>query len=258
MKRQIVFFLAVLALLTVSCTSPEEQLRGLDEWDLVWISDSTGFGAYDVYAEMVAEDNGIPVNVHRYAIGALSAGRVLDALRGQEPNHLRLKQLPDVIADAEVVVFYANPIDSVSEEHPGDWMCVGYTGNYVNECDPETFDLYRAHLDAIYEEILALRGNQPIIIRAYDSYNFPDKWEADGVSAECGECWGNYIQTIHDAAAAHGVPVAHVYDAFTGPNHDMDPRDQDLIGTDGEHTNKAGATLIATLVRDLGYEISSP
>ncbi len=243
---------------TASASTPEEQLRALDEWDLVWISDSTGYGADFLYSNMVSEDVGIPVNLHKFAIGGLSAGSVLSGLRGEETEDYRLQELPEAIADAELVVFYANPTDSDSQTIPGDWMCVEKRGNYVNECALESFDVYRQHLDAIYEEILALRGDQPFIIRAYDSYNFPGKWAEDGVGAECGECWANYTQVIHDAAAAHGVPIAHVYDTFTGPNHDMDPRDQDLIGTDGVHTNKAGATLIATLVRDLGYEISSP
>ncbi len=242
---------------TASPPTPEEQLSALDEWDLVWISDSTGWGAADIYGQFIAEDMGVNVIVHDFAKPVLSAGEVLGGLRRERLASYKVARLADAVAEAEIVVFYANPIHSMSDEYPDDSNCM--LGNlYVNSCPPVAFDLYRQHLGEIYDQILELRGDQPMIIHAYDSYQFPRRWAEDDVLEECQACWGVYTQAIHDAAAAHGIPIAHVYDAFTGPDHEIDPRDTGLIGGDGQHTTEAGAELIASLVRDLGYEVTSP
>lgn len=243
--------------LIVACAAPSEDIFAYEEWDLVWISDSTGFGAAEVYAEYIQEDLGLTVNIHNYTVHGLSAGTALKALRGEEGIQYTLQELPEVIPEAEVVVFYANPIRSKSDKHPFDWDC---TSNrpYVNKCAPETFEVYREHLDTVYREIFALRGRKPILIRAYEPYNIPAHWDEHGVLDECLQCWANYTQVIHDAADAHGIPVANVYDAFTGAQHDSDPRNTGLIGSDGQHTTPEGARLIADLLRELGYDVTQP
>jgi len=199
---------------------PTEQVA---EWDLVFISDSSGRGVGERYAAYIESDLDVTVALHDLAIDSLSARSVLNALRDPEGNayNLRLKQLgvTDLISEAEVVVFYANPVASTSETHPGDWDCVSFNP-YVVDCSPETFDVYRADLDASYEEIFTLRGNSPTIVRAFDAYNpLYSVWSEHGVYGECMRCWENYNETIHQAAAAHSVPVARLWDTFNGPNH---------------------------------------
>jgi len=229
------------------------------EWGLVFISDSSGWGVAERYAAHIESDLGVTVTLHDLATGSLSARSVLRALRSEGTGYnLLLRELPNLISEAEVVVFYANPVASISETNPGDWDCVSLSP-YVVDCSPETFDAYRADLDAIYEEIFALRGDSPIIIRAFDAYNpLCSVWHEHGVYDECMRCWENYNETIHQAAAAHNVPVAHVYDAFNGPNHDEDPRDKGYIGSDGMHTSATGRDVIADLLRELGYEPLGP
>lgn len=230
------------------------------EWDLFFISDSSGFGAGELYAEYIERDLGVTVRLHDLALGNLSAGRVLRALGGETEYHAVLQKLSTLVreADVAVVVFYANPLDSISETHPGDWNCVT-PPYYVDDCSPETFEQYRADLDAIYEEILTLRSDAPIIIRAFDAYNpIYSLYRESGVYDECVRCWENYNEAIHQAAAARNVPIAHVYDAFNGPNHDEDPRDKGYIGPDGEHTSETGRKTIADLLWELGYEPLSP
>ena len=237
-------------------TAPTEEVA---EWDLVFISDSSGRGVGKRYAVHIENDLGVKVTLHNLAINTLSAGRVLAALRGEGDRDPSLSELPNLIPEAQVVVFYANPIHSISETNPGDWNCVSSSRPYVVDCSPETFDAYRADLDAIYEQIFALRDDSPIIIRCFDAYNpLYSAWREHGVFNDCLHCWENYNETIHQAAAAHNVPVAHVYDAFNGPNHDEDPRDKGYIGSDGMHTNETGRDIIADLLRKLGYEYSVP
>jgi len=171
---------------------------------------------------------------------------------------MKLQPLRDLIREAEVVVFFANPLDSVSETHPFDWDCF-YSCDKPVDCSPETFETYKAHLDAIYGEILALRNGSPTIIRALDSYILRySQWVKCGIAEECTVCWENFTATVHQAAADHNIPVAHVYDAFNGPNHDEDPREKGYIGPGGEHTSEAGQKIIADLLRELGYEPVAP
>jgi len=63
-----------------------EMLDELAEWDLVCISDSTGWGIGERYAENIRRDIGKSVRVRDYATGSLSAIRVLNALRTEAGN----------------------------------------------------------------------------------------------------------------------------------------------------------------------------
>ena len=65
-------------------------------------------------------------------------------------------------------------------------------------------------------------------------------------------------EIIHQAAEAHGVPVAEVYWAFNGSNYDEDPNDKGWIGTDKVHTSKAGQQAIVDQLHELGYEPITP
>lgn len=248
----LLWLLVMVSLLGAACTSAPDNLADYPEWDLVFISDSSGWHVGEIYAKYIEEETGIPVNLHDASVGGLSAGQVLAALQGEHVANANLNQLSELIPEAEVVVFFANPEDSVSDTHPGDWNCT--TGSlYVNDCSRETFDAYAADLDAIYEEVFALRGDAPIIVRAFDIYNFPGRWEEYGVSESCPICWETFLQVVHERAEAHNVPVAHVYDAFTGPDHLEDPREQGYTLDDGIHLNEAGRAVTAGLLRDLGY-----
>ncbi len=243
---------------TPTTTPTAMPSEGKAEWDMVFFSDSSGWGVADRYAAHIAKDLGVTVKVYDLSGPSLSAGTVLAALRGEESRYLTSTGVPDLIREAEVVVFYANPEESVSESNPGDWNCVSLKP-YVNDCSPETFDTSGADLVAIYGEILALRGASSIIIRAFDAYNpLYSVFREHGVYDECVRCWKNYNESIHQAAAVHNVLVAHVYDAFNGSNHDEDPREKGYIGDDGIHTTGTGRDVIAELLRELGYEPTVP
>jgi lysophospholipase L1-like esterase len=157
-----------------------------------------------------------------------------------------------------VVVVFGNPLASRSETHRGDWDLVG-SKPHARDCPRETFDAFRTDLESIYEEILALRGDSPVLIRAFDAYNpLYSVYREQGVYDECVQCFEYHNDAIQRAAEAYGVPVARVYDAFNGINHDEDPREKGYIGEDGVHTTPSGREVIAGLLRDLGYEPTVP
>ena len=241
--------------ITPTGTAVEEKAK----WELVFFSDSSGWGVADLYAAHLEEDLDVTVEVHDLEASSLSIGSVLAALRGESSRYPASVDVAGLVREAEVVVVYGNPSKSRSESHPWDWNCSSSGAPYARVCAPETFDTYRAHLEAIYEEILRLRGGAPVLIRAFDAYNpLYSVFREQGVYDECVGCWENYNQAIHQAAAAHNVPVARVFDAFNGPNHDEDPRDKGYIGGDGIHTTAAGRQVIAELLRNVGYEPTLP
>ena len=247
-------FIVLACVLMLSACSPRPSLLEMEEWDLVWISDSSGWDVAEVYAAMVEADTGVKVNVHDNWIGGLSAGDVYGALKGEPTPSLKLEKLAGLIQEAEIVVFYANPEESRGEGNPADWNCIDGLNAYVNHCDMETFNTYIQHLEGIYQIIFELRDGQPTIVRAYDAYNpLITQFQEYGAYEECKTCWANYNAAIHQAAASYNVPVAAVAEAWNGTNWDEDPNDKGYT-KDGIHPNEEGAIVIAQTLRDLGYD----
>jgi hypothetical protein len=221
------------------------------KWDLVIFGDSSAFGFGVYYAAYIEEDLGVKVTVHERADGDQTAFGLLEKLRYDE-------ELRELVSEAEVVTFIGNPRESKSETNPWDYRCTG-AGYYVINCSLVTFEKYMADIEAIIEEILSLLDGSPTIIRAMDCYNPNVRWHKEyGVYEECKECMDNTNIAIHQAAATHNIPVARVYDAFNGPNHDEDPNDKGYLYPDGIHTSEEGKKIIAILFRELGYEPVNP
>ena len=53
--RYILVPLLAFVIVAVASCSPQPSLMEMEEWDLVWISDSSGWGVVEVYAAMVEE-----------------------------------------------------------------------------------------------------------------------------------------------------------------------------------------------------------
>ena len=134
------------------------------EWDYVVFGDSTAWGFPDYYAAHIEADLGVKVTVHYRTVGGQSSTGLLRRLRSDQ-------ELRDLVREAEVVTFIANPT-----EHIG-WHIIGGTGKH--DCSPEALAGYKADLDAIITEILSLRSGSPIIIRAMDYYcPIYSRWKA--------------------------------------------------------------------------------
>ena len=254
-KRGTTILTFVLMLMMVSCnTGP--SMTDMEEWDLVWISDSSGWGVAEVYAAMVEEDTGVKVNLNDYWMSTLSAGEVYNALKGEPTPRFKLTQLADLVKEAEIIIFYANPMNSIASDDPADWVCIGFDSYYVKKC--QDFETYIQHLEGVYQFFFDLRNGQPTIIRAYDAYN-PRIAEFDkqGAYEECKDCWADYNAAIHQAADKYHVPVAKVAEAWNGPNWDKDPIAMGYT-KDGEHPSELGAEVIAQALRELGYKPVTP
>jgi len=256
----LVFVLAIIGVVYAA-----DSLDELKEWDLVYISDSTGWGVPDKFADNIERDTGKTVRIHDCCVGGLPALRVLQALQS-DPESLsdiwgKLKSLQADIAEAEVIVFFANEKGDPSKGgvQGGISRCIHYSSIPPEDCTLQLYEPYIENLKAIYEEILALRNGKPTIIRAVDFYNpLISEHRKRNTEIECTQCWEIYNTAIRQAADAFNIPLVSVYDVFNGLNHDEDPREKGYIGTDGEHTSKQGQQVIADLLSEAGYEPVEP
>ena len=240
------------------------SLDELEEWDLVYISDSEGWGVANKFADNIERDTGKTVQIHDYAIGGLSALRVLQALQSdpESLSDIKFKSLQADIAEAEVIVFFANPLGDPSKggvQGGMDKCIVPRLGHPPENCTLQLYEPYIENLKAIYEEILALRNGKPTIIRAVDFYNpLISEHRKLNMEIECTQCWEIFNTAVRQAADAFNIPFVSVYDVFNGLNHDEDPREKGYIGTDGRHTSKQGQQVIADLLSKAGYEPVEP
>ena len=240
------------SLLLVACTEPN-PLDELEEWDMVFISSSTGWGIPEKFAANIERDTGKQVVVHSWVQDGLSALAVLEKLHA-EPW---IRNLRKDIAEAELIIFHANPRGDPAKggiNTGGMELCMNTLCRVPEDCSAEFYAAYIENLKKIYQEFFTLRDGKATIIRAIDFYNpLISEQQACGTEDACTQCWEDFNAAIHQASEAYGVPVVSVYDLFNGPEHDQDPRAKGYISSDGRHTSESGQQAIADLLSQTGY-----
>lgn len=228
------------------------------EWNLVVIGDSSLWGLGEAFAAQIEKDVGVKVLFEDFALPTLSAGEVLQVLQTGETSRLKLRELPAALKEAEVVVMFVNPVNSIDPEKPLNLEGCFYS-QAPEACEPESFEKWTSDLEAIWGEIFKLRNGQPTILRATDIYNpLVIPWEEQGVFEACTECWENQSNAVRLAAEAYGIPFLSRLDAFNGPDHHEDPREKGYIVSDGEHPSDLAGQYTAELLSQMGYEPVSP
>ncbi len=241
----------------VSPTATPHPFAELAEWDVVVISDSSLWGVSEPYAQLIAQDRQVKVNLHDEWQGGLSAGTILKALRGDFEHSAKREKWPQLIRDAEVLVLFGNPMDSLGLDiTEAGWRCVGLSDPGQVSIPNDAFERYQADLGAIYGEVARLRAGRPLILRATGMYNPAlSVWREKGFADVCVAFWEGQNDAVRRAAEEHGVQFVDTYAAFNGPNHDEDPRTKGFIREDGEHPSETGAQLYAELLRQSGYDV---
>ena len=234
---------------TATAAAPEPGA----EWDYVALGDSATWGMVSRYAAMLEQDLGVKVRVHDRTRGSDHSSRLLERLRTDS-------ELRRELGEAEVITFeipwnvFQRPAITFEIGSPGD--CGGAENQ---DCLREALETYKADTDAIIAEIVSLRSPSEALIRTQDTYQFRVRESKEAGTFEViNRYWRDANAHVIEVATRYHIPVARVYDAFMGINGTEDPRDKGLMVVDGFHTTSEGATLMAELFRELGYEPLGP
>lgn len=247
----ITVFLLVTCAPTVTPTAKPDEL-----WHVVVLGDSQSWGYGEYYAKQLEADLGTKTVLDDLSLGGLRSGQLLYDLRG---GSLSRPEVPISIKQAKVVTFTAPPADQIKLPIVASVDEDKLVPSERYNCSAKALDNYKADLESIIGEIFSLRKGQPTIILAKDYYcPYYAEWKKVGRYDEYKHCWEKFNAVIHQVAAEHKIPVAEVYAAFHGSDHDQDPRDKGYIGTDGIHASEAGRQVIADQFRKLGYETIVP
>lgn len=250
MRVRVLVF-GLVAVLAAGCgESPKEA------WDLVFFSDSGGWGVAERYAELASEELGREVRVHDYAVPSQSVAEVLALVTGDAA---------ETVAASEIVVVYGNPFgagaDRVTSAEVG-----GACMNGMNEFDdppaPVTtadWQPYADMLGQVYDEVWQLRDGKPTVLRAIDLYApVLAEWRAAGIEEECTALWEMQSGVMRSTAVANGATMVSPYDLLNGADHDQDAVAAGYVNARGIHTTDAGRDVVAAALDATGYEPSTP
>lgn len=257
MRRATRLFVAMtaMAMILAGCATGSEDKAEIatspDQWELVWFSDSAAWGVASNWARTIERKLDVQVQVFDYiAYGSGGAANLLDRIESDAA-------VREQIAGAEIVVVYAAAQSSgIPRAHEA--VCMSRSRDKpasAGRLSQEELKTYRDILTSIYDRVFQLRGGEPTIVRAMDLYvPVIADWRKAGVYRDCTAGWEAAADTHRDVAAEFGVPMASLYDAFNGPNHDRDPVARGLIAPDGIHTSEKGQALVQATLDRLGYE----
>jgi len=222
-------------------------------WEYIALGDSVARGIgrepyVTHYAEYLEADLGVTVNVQNWAVGGLRGEELLRQVQ-------TVTSLQDAIGEAEVITIWIGSLDA-------DRLLSGACGTLHDmdlDCLHEGAMAFEAHIDALFTEILSLRGTNSTLIRVADLHNpSVDEWKEAGVFEKLkGPGFEDWSHAIIRAAARHNIPVVPTYAALNGPTGDEEIPKQYLLG-DGVHLSTEGNILIADLHRDMGYDPIAP
>lgn len=137
----------------LACGDSKPEPITESRWDLVVFGDSTLWGAGKPYAEHIEQANDVEVVLHDEWQGGLRASTLLSLL--QDDDNCFAQRAQNLVRDAEVVVYFGNPVGLLTEDQS--WDC-GEDGTYgVDSCDREGFGPYQESLQQIAARIKELR-----------------------------------------------------------------------------------------------------
>ena len=173
----------------------------------------------------------------------------------------------DALANADIIIVSIGFNDApwIRDDDP----CDGPNGNkpdwskYNEACAAAAAEIFRAKLESVYAQIVALREGKPTIFRTINRYNDWIGWtgengetnppEATNATRIVVDAWS---AMICEAAQANGFACADIYHAFNGSDG-LTPSG-DLLGKDYIHPSDKGNEVIARILTDLGFAPLAP
>lgn len=220
----------------------------VETWDLVVLSDSSGWGLAEAWAELIRRDEGVEVDVTDLTVGGQSGTTLLESLSTEgDPQR-------EAVRDAEVLSVWGSASSVMSDSDLVD--CVYYPDQARPPTRVGRRDLapYAELWRDILAEINRLRHGRSTALRTRDIYNpVLSHHLAAGTAEACAKGFLTVSAIIRDETRRAGGRFVLVYRAFNGPDGMTDPRDRQLF-QDMEHLNDRGIALMARLHHRAGYE----
>lgn len=250
---------ALVLVIVASCSSQGTELE-VPDGPLVYVPMGnslvflpTGSSVMDRYAEMLAEDFGVEVDVRDRTVGGQRTDDFLSRLRSSDA-------LRDDLADADVITFlvpndeWAEPLMTFSGTDGRDPADCG--GDDGQQCLRDMVADYTALVDEIFAELMTIVDPAEQVVIVQDFYQFHTERRTEQTLL-IHPYWRDAQAHLRDTAASYGIPVARVWDDFMGTDGDVpDLVMEGLVQPDGLHATEEGARRIADLYHDLGYDLS--
>jgi lysophospholipase L1-like esterase len=236
-------------------------VRAAETWDYTALGDSLAFGLFapvgkgyvPLYRGYVASDNGVSVTLTNLGIPGWTSDDLLAAIRSSAIFRFSVARSSVVTWDIG-----GNDLSDARDQYKAR-TCGGPDNQ---DCLRNAVTRLKSNWSGIIAEILSLRSANNTIIRTMDIYNpfvnadkSADTWPGDQgndfmVLKPYLDEINSYILTT---SAARNIPCARVYQAFNGPNGEIDPATRNYLAFDDYHPNTRGHRVIADLFRGLGY-----
>jgi lysophospholipase L1-like esterase len=220
-------------------------------WDYTALGDSLAAGLIAQegyvgrYASYVNIDTGANVDTTNLGVPGWTSHDLLNSL--QSDPVFRNQVSGALVITWDIGGNDLNNVHSQFTQH----NCGGTDGQDCLRAGVATFE---QNWSAIITQITTLRSTSNTIIRTMDIYN---PYVASDMQAGIFDITEPYLDEvnnyIHTTAAAAGIPVANVHQAFNGADGTTDPNTVGLLAVDGFHPNDAGHKVIADQLRALAY-----
>lgn len=238
MKKTALFLLATFLL--ASCKTRES-------WDVVALGDSF-FGRSVIaeqYADFIAEDLSVEVNLHKKAVNGQEPEKLLANLRSDEG----LRQL---IREAEAVVFDFSPGWSNSAELK--YLVGTCKGDDNQDCLREALESAKADWTEMTDLFAELTAGKAVLIHTFTFGDWPyDGYYKDKLTPEQRTTLLGYFHEFQEFqkadALARGMFVHHVF-----PPEISDPPPAEYFQSDGLHLSDEGSLVVSTMMRNAGYK----
>lgn len=222
------------------------------DWDLVLMGDSVLLQPGPTIETRLEGELGVNLRLSdwinpdrsKYANGGERSADLVARLRTDE-------KLRQDLRDAEIIVFDV-PTGIVNDVCTGDPSTS--TDVQTASCMDEAVALYTPDVEAVFEELVALRDPAQAMTRVTDVWQFLyPTFVAAGTYDVVRPRWQEMNKAVHDAAARYGIPVVQAYEEFSGPDGDRDPVASGDVQDDQFHLTQQGVDRFVDLLVSGGF-----
>jgi lysophospholipase L1-like esterase len=207
------------------------------------------------YTAMLQEDFGVDVELRPHTVGGQRTDDFLAQLRTND-------SLREDLGDADVVTLLI-PNDEWAEPFQ---IAGGLGGRDPSECGGDdnqqclrdVIDSYKQYVDQVFDELTAIADPAVTLIRVQDFYHFGTNEMTPEAFDITYPYWREGQEYVEQVAGQYGLAVAQVFDDFMGTDGlYIDLVANGLVDPDGIHPTADGAERMATLMHDLGYNLTA-